>query len=194
MTSIRPSMSGIPQTGPLQNVQRAQPAAKAEEAKAPPPKQETPAAAQDENKTKTFGDTPIDDVNAFPFEGEAKAADATSDIEGLFESSETEETDDVEAADSSGDVEETDEADDTDEPDDVEGGDDVEEAEPKEIEVEEEDEEEEEGGPDFDDAEGGEGGEGPERHIHIAPLLELVGQLRDLPRFRIEETWQVYGG
>ena len=182
MTSIRPSMSGIPQTGPLQNVQRPQAAAKTEEAKAPPPKQETPAAAQDENKTKTFDDTPIDDVNAFPFDGDAKAADATSDIEGLFETDDADETDGVQ------------DADETDDPDDVDGGDEVEEAEPKEIEIEEDDEEEEEGGPDFDEAEGGEGGSEAERHIHIAPLLELVSQLREIPRFRIEETWQIYGG
>lgn len=202
MTSIRPSMPGIQQTGPLQNVQRTQQPAKTETPKEAAPKSETAAPPQDENKTKTFDDTPIADVNAFPFEGEAKAADATSDIEGLFETdetAETDETDDVDdsdsvdgtdAADSSDDVDETDDADD---PDDVDGADDVDEPEAPEIEIEEDEEEDEEGGPDFDEAEGGDGGEEAEHRVNIQPLLELLPQLREIQRFRVEETWSLYG-
>ena len=182
MTSIRPSMPGIPQTGPIQNVQKAPAPPKTEETKAPPPKQETAAPPKDENKTKTFDDTPMEDVS-MKFEGESKAAEATAEIEGLFDAEAPEETDEA------GKVEESDEPEEGGE---VEEGSEAEEA--HEIEVEEEDEEEE-ADPDYDQ-ESEAGGEGPEaeHHINVAPLLELVAQLRELPRFRIEETWQVYGG
>lgn len=186
MTSIRPSMPGIQQTGPLQNVQRAAPQPAKTEAPKEAPKPEASTIAKDENNTKTFDDTPIADVN----------------IEGLFESAdtqETEETDDTDAADGVGGADETDSADDADDvaddvdvdaPDEAEGPE-----EPEAPEVEEE--EEEEGGPDWDESEGGEGSEGPEapeRHIDVTPLLEIVSQLRDLQKFRIEETWAIYGG
>lgn len=176
MTSIRPSMPGVQQMGPTQNVQRQQQAPKTEEAKAPPPKEEAQSLQKDENKTKTFDDTPMEDVS-LKFEGEAKAADATSEIEGLF---------DAEAPEETGEVEEAEES------EEVEGEGEVEEAEaPETGEVEEEEEEEEAG--EAGDYEEGEGGAEAEARVNVAPLLELLPQLRELPKFRIEETWPLYG-
>lgn len=182
MTSIRPSMPGIQQTGPMQNVQRAQPQAKPAEAKAPPPPpKETSAMAKDENKTKTFDDTPMEDVS-LKFEGESKAAEATQEIEALFETEAPEgeaevesagETEEAEAPEGEGEVDEAGET-----------------GEAPEVEEEEEEEAGEAG--DYEESEGG-GGEA-EQKVNVAPLLELVAQLRDIPKFRIEETWQAYGG
>lgn len=179
MTSIRPSMPGVQQTGPMQNVQRAQPQAKTEEAKAPPPPpKEVSSTPKDENKSRTFDDTPMQDVS-IKFEGEAKATEATAEIEGLFE------------PEAEGEVEETSEAEEAEAP---EGEGEVEEAgEAEAAEVEEAEEEEEEGDAgEFEDSEGG--GAEAELLVNVAPLLEIVPQLRQLARFRVEETWQAYGG
>ena len=176
MTSIRPSMPNIPQTSPLQNTQRAQPQPQAEAAKAPPPPKETPAA-KDENKTQTFDDTPMADV-ALTFEGDAKAAEATAEIEGLFEAEASEETEEADAADEGADVE-------------AEG--EVDQAEAEALETEES--EDEEGGTDESgDFDEGNGNAEAEIKVQVAPLLELLPQLRELSRFRVEETWAAYGG
>ncbi len=180
MPSIRPSVPGIPQSSPIQRAQ-AQP--KTEEAKAPPPPpKETVSTPKDENKSRTFDDTPIPDVSV-KFEGEAKASEATEEIEGLFE------------PEAEGEVEETSEAEETEEAEAPEGEGEVEEAGEAGEAGEVEEEEEEEGSGDageFEDSEGG----GPEieMRVNVAPLLEIVPHLRELARFRIEETWQAYGG
>lgn len=177
---MSPSISGMPPTGPIQmpqQVQRAPQAAKTEAP--PPPKEDVPAAAQDENKTKNFGDTPISDVNAFPFEASpTEASEATEEIEGLFETEETgevaeaEETEEAEAPEGEGEVEEAEEA--------------------EAAEVEEAEEEGESDG-EYEDPES-ESPEFEKVQIDLQPLLALVPDIREQARFRVEETWTLFAG
>ncbi|MGV3527035.1 MAG: hypothetical protein ACO1RX_22660 [Candidatus Sericytochromatia bacterium] len=177
---MSPSISGMPPTGPIQmpqQVQRAPQAAKTEAP--PPPKEDIPAAAQDENKTQNFDDTPISDVNAFPFEASpTEASEATAEIEGLFEAEET------------GEAEEVEESEEAEAP---EGEGEVEEAEASEAGEVEEGEEEAEGEGDYEDPES-ETPEFEKVQIDLRPLLEMVPDIRELTRFRVEETWMLFAG
>lgn len=163
---------------PVQGPQAPQQSQKAEAPKpqAAPPKEGGGEIAKDENKTKSFSETPIDDVNAFPFEGEPTAAtEAIEEIESLF---------DAEAPEEAGEAEEAE--------GEVEGPEEAEGAEPAEVEVEEAEEEAEGGGVEDYDTESEKEREAPEIRINTAALLELIPELKEAPKFRIEETWGLF--
>lgn len=183
---MRVSGSGF--TPPVQGPQKAQPGPKADKAEAPAQqKAQTEAAPKDENKTKTFDETPMEAVSESLFEGKTAAAESSEEIEGLFE--EEGELDEVEGE---GDVESADKLDETEEADaEVEEPDDLDEAkEAPETEVSEK-EEEEEG---LNGEEEGQGGGEASHQINVSALLDLIPQLKAAPRFRIEETWTAFTG
>lgn len=172
---IRPTSPGM-NTAPVQGPQKAEAKAPAQKAEAPAAaKEQTEVLARDEDKTTKFEEKEMD-VNAFPFDMEA--------VEESDEAAEIEEVESLEEAEETGETEEL---------DDVE---DIEEAEePEETEETEADntvsEEEEEGGVgDFDEEAGGSEAEAPQ--INTQVLLAMVPEMRDLPRFRLEETWALF--
>lgn len=173
---IRPTSPGM-NTAPVQGPQRTEVKASAAKSEAPvAAKEQTEVLAKDEDKTTKFEEKEMD-VNAFPFDMEA--------VEETDEAAEIEELESLEEAEEVGDTEELDEAEDVEEAEEPEEADELEE----EDEVSEEEEEGSVG--DFDEQEEGADTEGSAQ-INVQVLLALIPEMRELPRFRLEETWALF--
>jgi len=182
---MRVSQSGP--TQPLQPMQR--PAAQAKPAEAAPAQQKPQAAPtpKDENKAKSFNDTPLKDVST-RFAEAGKIAGGNEEMAALLaaeeaeEAEESSEADEAEALAESAELAETEEAEEAKE---------AEEAESESEEEQGENEDGEAGKSDLTEdreADGRSGG----AQINIAALLTLLPELRAAPRFRIEETWPLF--
>lgn len=183
----------ISHSGPMQPMQPMQRAAAQPKANETPqtPKSPSPPTTKDENKTQNFSDTPLRDVSS-PFSGKTtgsaeQMASLMAAEEELLEELEEEDTDGPDALQELDASEESDELEETEESAEAEEAEEAEEldTEPKNT------EEEEQGG--LEDGEAG-GQEEASTQINLASILELVPELRNAERFRIEETWALFAG
>jgi hypothetical protein len=186
-------------TGPLSlppQLQRAaaQPA-KTEAAQTPEQTEKTP---QDENKSRAFNQTPMEEVRTTAFARDQKASlAAVQEIGRLMESNETEastETESEEAISESEAPEETEETAETEETEAPEGEGEVEEAPEFEADEPEAEESEESGetGEDLLEQDESAGPEYEQPEIDLDGLLRAAVELKKKPTFALAESWTLF--
>jgi hypothetical protein len=188
------SSSNIGRTAPLTPIQRPQTqAAPAPAPAAAPPTEAKPTLnLKDENKAKTFEETPMEEVNTANFKQEkaevAKAAEEIAGVLRLEEPEEAEEVDDTEAAEGPEEAESASETEALEEGEAPEEAGEAEEA--AEIEAAEEEEEETGTDSDFDEERESEGAE--EATIDFELLYGLIENVQQAPAFELERTWNLF--
>ncbi len=181
---------------PMTPVQMSQPAQKAAaqpaKAEAAPATQEKAPVPKDENKAKSFNETPMRDVSSTSFsKSHVASMDAVKEIGKLMEAEAPEETEAPQEAQAAPETEETQEA----EAPEAEG--EVESAESEvstdaEVEESEESEESADGEGELLEDEESEEADYVRAEVDLDVLLRLSSELKKLPSFALAESWNLF--